>query len=96
MANLGYFQFKATPGVYQLAIRPGRGTEVFDMKSVGAEGWDSPGVEVTGYGVSLTSFEGVTILPRFERREGMERENVLVDAPPAALSASFAGSVVSR
>ena len=79
MANLGYFQFKATPGVYNLSIRPGRGTEVFELESVGGEGWDSLSVNETGTAIALTSFEGVTILPRFERKPGMEMENVLID-----------------
>lgn len=94
MANLGYFQFKAAPGVYQLAIRPGRGTEVYELESVGAQGWDSAGVNVTGTVVALTSLEGATILPRFERKPGMELENVLVEAAPVV--PSYAGSVVSR
>ena len=94
MANLGYFQFKAAPGVYQLAIRPGRGTEVYELDSVGAHGWESQGVNVTGTAVALTSFEGATILPRFERRAGMEMENVLLEiAPPVK---SYTGSVISR
>lgn len=95
MANLGYFQFKATPGVYQLAIRPGRGREVYELESVGAQGWDSLGVNVTGANVALTSFEGATILPRFERKKGMEMENVLMEAAPAQ-APSVAGSVFTR
>jgi UDP-glucose:glycoprotein glucosyltransferase len=95
MANLGYFQFKATPGVYQLAIRPGRGTEVYELESVGTQGWDSLGVNVTGTNVALTSFEGATILPRFERRKGMEMENVLDESAPAQ-APSVVGSVFTR
>jgi hypothetical protein len=79
MANLGYFQFKATPGVYDLSIREGRGTEVYELESVGGEGWDSRGVDATGTAISLREFSGVTILPRFKRRVGMEGENVLSD-----------------
>lgn len=77
MANLGYLQFKVTPGVYDLSIRSGRGQEVFDMESVGNDGWNSRSVEQTGTKVSLTSFEGVTILPRFRRKPGMEVADVL-------------------
>jgi UDP-glucose:glycoprotein glucosyltransferase len=79
MANLGYFQFKAVPGVYDLSIRPGRGREVYEIESVGGEGWDSRAVEATGTGVVLKDFGGVTILPRFRRKEGMEAANVLAD-----------------
>lgn len=81
MANLGYFQFKAMPGAYDLTIRPGRGTEVFKLDSVGADGWDSLAVNVTGSTVFLDSLEGVTLLPRFERQPGMEEANVLVEPP---------------
>ena len=45
VANLGYFQFKAKPGVFQLEIRPGRGRTVFKLDSAGNEGWESPTVE---------------------------------------------------
>ncbi|ORX39729.1 UDP-glucose:Glyco protein glucosyltransferase-domain-containing protein, partial [Kockovaella imperatae] len=93
MANLGYMQFKATPGVYHLAIRPGRGTEVYDLESVGNEGWDSAGVNVTGTRIALASFDGMTILPRFVRRPGMETANVLVEAP---VTVSYPQAVFSR
>ena len=94
MANLGYMQFKATPGVYHLAIRPGRGREVYDLESVGNEGWDSRGVNVTGTNVFLASFDGVTILPRFARMDGMEMENVLLERLPPP--PTFQQSVFTR
>lgn len=80
MANLGYLQFRATPGYYTLSIRPGRGEEVFNLESVGAEGWDSPLVEEVGDGVSLGSFDGKTIYPKFARKEGMEKADVLQES----------------
>ncbi|WRT66985.1 uncharacterized protein IL334_003951 [Kwoniella shivajii] len=95
MANLGYFQFKATPGVYDLSIRPGRGREVYELDSVGNEGWDSASVNITGPGVVLDSFEGTTILPRFTRRPGMERADVLNEDEKKEPD-SFAGAVFSR
>ncbi|WWD15785.1 hypothetical protein CI109_100209 [Kwoniella shandongensis] len=96
MANLGYLQFRATPGVYDLSIRPGRGREVFELESVGNGGWDGQSVNVTGPGVMLASFEGTTIFPRFARKEGMERADVL--APEAAVrqDESLAGAVLSK
>ena len=94
MANLGYLQFKATPGIYHLAIRPGRGTEVYDLESVGNDGWDSAGVNVTGTTVALSSFDGMTILPRFTRKAGMELVNVLVEDVP--VSQSYPQAVFSR
>jgi len=79
VANLGYFQFKAKPGVFQLQIREGRGKEIFAMESVGNEGWNSPTVEDVGNEITLTSFEGLTLYPRLGRRPGMEMEDVLDD-----------------
>ncbi|RXW17921.1 hypothetical protein EST38_g7933 [Candolleomyces aberdarensis] len=80
VANLGYFQFRVAPGVFGLEIREGRGRKIFDMVSVGGQGWDSPGVEETGVEVALTSFEGVTLYPRLKRKSGMEREDVLAQS----------------
>lgn len=80
VANLGYFQFRVAPGVFGLEIREGRGRKIFDMVSVGGQGWDSPGVEETGIEVALTSFEGVTLYPRLKRKSGMEREDVLAQS----------------
>lgn len=84
MANLGYLQFRATPGIFHLGIRPGRGREVYEMESVGNEGWDSPRIKdnernglVAGDVVTLTSFEGLTLYPRLKRKEGMETAEVL-------------------
>ena len=95
MANLGYLQFKATPGVYQLAVRPGRGTEVYELGSVGSEGWSSPPVNETGTTLSLTSFGGITILPRFTRREGMETANVLIEEE-IGMTSSLTGTILSK
>jgi UDP-glucose:glycoprotein glucosyltransferase len=75
--NLGYLQLKAKPGVFHLNIREGRGREIFVMESVGNEGWDSPTVQAVGDEITVTSFEGLTLYPRFARLPGMEREDVL-------------------
>ncbi|WVQ70245.1 uncharacterized protein L199_008471 [Kwoniella botswanensis] len=96
MANLGYFQFKATPGVYNLSIRPGRGREVYELESVGSEGWDSASVNITGPSVILDNFEGNTILPRFVRRPGMEKADVLNEEEGKKDPESFAGAVFSK
>lgn len=77
VANLGYIQFKAAPGVFHLHIREGRGREVFRMESVGNEGWYSPSIEVAGDEVTVTDFEGLTLYPRMERLPGMEAVDVL-------------------
>ncbi|PPQ69221.1 hypothetical protein CVT24_000018 [Panaeolus cyanescens] len=78
--NLGYFQFKAGPGVFQLKIRPGRSQEIFKLESAGNEGWDSPSVEEAGDTITVTSFEGITLYPRLARLPGKEKEDVLAEA----------------
>lgn len=93
MANLGYMQFKVTPGVYDLSIRPGRGSEVYELESTGTTGWYSEKVNVTGTEVTLASFEGMTVLPRFTRRKGMEMADVLSEAP---VTTGQVGAVWSR
>ncbi|KAL1746758.1 glycosyltransferase family 24 protein [Schizophyllum fasciatum] len=77
VANLGYLQFKSKPGVYTLAIRPGVGQKVYELESVGSQGWDSPSVNASGPEIAVTNFEGITLYPRFTRRPGMERADVL-------------------
>jgi UDP-glucose:glycoprotein glucosyltransferase len=78
--NLGYLQFKATPGVFHLEIREGRGREVFRLESAGNEGWLSPPVEEAGNEVTVTSFEGVTLYPRLARLPNQEFADVLEDS----------------
>jgi UDP-glucose:glycoprotein glucosyltransferase len=77
MANLGYLQLKANPGVWTLDLKDGRSKEIFELQSVGSEGWSSRDVEAIGSNVELTSFEGITIYPRVIRREGKENDDVL-------------------
>lgn len=77
VANLGYIQFKAKPGVFRLEIRKGRGRDIFSMESVGNEGWQSKTVDEVGREITVTSFEGVTLYPRLARLSGMEGADVL-------------------
>ncbi|KAF8524348.1 UDP-glucose:Glycoprotein glucosyltransferase-domain-containing protein [Hysterangium stoloniferum] len=79
VANLGYLQFKVKPGVFKLEIREGHGREIFDIESVGNEGWNSPPVTSAGTEITLTSLEGLTLYPRFRNRPGMEGADVLLE-----------------
>ncbi len=79
VANLGYFQFKARPGVFHLEIRPGPGQKIFKLDSAGNEGWHSPSVETAGNEITITSFGGLTLYPRLSRLPGMETADVLKD-----------------
>src|ERR1700678_1472090 len=98
VANLGYFQFKAKPGVFQLEIRQGRGRKLYKLESAGNEGWQSGTVEEIGNDITLTSFEGLTLYPRLSRLPGMGNGDVLEEEksgggidPDSAL-----GTIISR
>ncbi len=84
MANIGFFQFKANPGVYSIRLKEGRSADIFEMESVGARGWAGvPGDETAE--IALMDFQGTTLYPRLKRKPGMELEDVLeetdVDTP---------------
>jgi UDP-glucose:glycoprotein glucosyltransferase len=76
MANLGYFQFKANPGIFDLKLRSGRSEEIFAIDSAGSLGYGvHPGDNTTE--IALMSFRGVTLYPRLSRKPGVETEDVL-------------------
>ncbi|KAI5117547.1 hypothetical protein M0805_004373 [Coniferiporia weirii] len=98
--NLGYLQFKATPGVFRFELREGRGHDVYALESAGNEGWHSANVSVVGDEITLTSFEGLTLYPRMRRRPGMEKADVLDEfvigeEQPTSLLNNLASRVVS-
>ncbi|KAG0339474.1 hypothetical protein BG000_002022 [Podila horticola] len=76
MANMGYFQLKANPGVWEMVLRPGRTHEVFSIESIGSEGWVSGGVKNDKRDVVIANFEGLVLYPRLVRNPGMEQANV--------------------
>ncbi|PKS10878.1 hypothetical protein jhhlp_002636 [Lomentospora prolificans] len=87
MANLGYFQFKANPGFYNIQLQTGRSSEIFEIESVGALGYGvSPGDE--GTSVALMDFKGTTLYPRLKRKPGMETADVLSDGANEAKPSS--------
>nr|5NV4_A Chain A, UDP-glucose-glycoprotein glucosyltransferase-like protein [Thermochaetoides thermophila DSM 1495] len=96
MANLGYFQFKANPGVYNIRLKEGRSSEIFTLESVGAKGWGPiPGDDNTE--VVLMDFQGTTLYPRLRRKPGMEEEDVLEPSTKSGEeSGSGARNLVSR
>ncbi|CAG8625396.1 9104_t:CDS:10, partial [Racocetra persica] len=79
MANLGYLQLKANPGVWTLRLREGKSTEIYDLLSVGSEGWFSRNVSEIGNEIVLNSFEGLIIYPRLVRKPGKENVNIKDD-----------------
>ncbi|GAA5860419.1 hypothetical protein JCM1840_000253 [Sporobolomyces johnsonii] len=84
MANLGYFQFKANPGPWRLTVRPGKSSDVFDMESIGANGWKSGDVSKTGDSLVVSTLEGLTLYPRFRRKPGHELTELLDESADVA------------
>lgn len=79
MANLGYHQLKANPGLWRYSIREGRSSEVFDLDQVEGSGAAGPTEDGNALQILLTTFEGVTIFPKFSRKPGMEDVDLLDD-----------------
>ncbi|KJZ76205.1 hypothetical protein HIM_04287 [Hirsutella minnesotensis 3608] len=76
MSNLGFFQFKANPGFYNIKLKEGRTAEMYTIESIGAQGFEAvPGDE--GTELALMNFQGATLYPRLKRRPGMEDQDVL-------------------
>jgi UDP-glucose:glycoprotein glucosyltransferase len=81
MANLGFFQFKANPGVYSIRLKEGRSSDIFTMESLGSQGWTPvPGDDTAD--IALMGFQGTTLYPRLKRKPGMEQEDVLEETNP--------------
>lgn len=98
VANLGYLQFKARPGTFRLEIREGRGRDIYELESVGSEGWNSPSVPEVGDELTVMSFDGLTLYPRLARKPGTERLDVLnsLQAVPGEGSGNILESWVSK
>ena len=92
---MGYLQFKATPGVYQLDILEGHSRDVFELESAGDEGWQSPTVHKVGNRITITSFEGVTLYPRLARLPGRENVDVL-EVPKEEVPQGVVNGILSR
>eukprot|EP00049_Salpingoeca_infusionum_P015662 m.306561 g.306561 ORF g.306561 m.306561 type:complete len:1519 (-) comp15924_c0_seq3:278-4834(-) len=84
MANLGYFQLKATPGLWSLQLRQGRSADIFNVNELTG---GSPINDVSG-SVAVKSFTGTMASLRLAHREGMEDEQLLDSQATAATTAS--------
>ena len=107
MANIGYFQFKANPGFWNLRLQQGRSSQIFNIDSAGQLGYNpQPGDESTD--ITLMSFQGKTLYPRLSRRPGQETEDVLEEGGSSLLktagvpmeyvskASGFASSMLSK
>ena len=88
MANLGYFQLKAGPGPFRLAIREGKSAETYSFESIGAEGWKSGDVSQTGDSLLVSTLEGLTLYPRLRRNPGFETVQLLDETEVAPIRAA--------
>lgn len=64
MSNLGYFQLKANPGIWNLKLAEGKADEIYKMVS-------------HHHKVIISSFSGISIPLKVERKEGKENEELL-------------------
>ena len=88
MANLGYFQFKANPGFWNLQLQSGRSEQIFQIDSAGQSGYNpQPGDESTE--ITLMSFQGKTLYPRLSRKPGQEAEDVLEESAKPGSPADY-------
>ncbi|KAL9099734.1 MAG: hypothetical protein Q9163_004812 [Psora crenata] len=95
MANLGYFQFKANPGYWNLRLQPGRSSQIFKIDSAGQLGYNpAPGDESTD--ITLMSFQGRTLYPRLSRKPGQESEDVLEESGSSLFKSSTPGSYLNK
>ncbi|XP_045201595.2 UDP-glucose:glycoprotein glucosyltransferase 1-like isoform X2 [Mercenaria mercenaria] len=94
MANLGYFQLKATPGAWTLNLRKGRSSELFDISS--HEYTDTPAGSKDVI-VTINDFKSKTIRVKVGKKPGMEKEKLLDDSKEEngglwnTISSSFSG-----
>lgn len=102
MANLGYFQFKANPGFWNIRLQGGRSQQIYNIDSIGSKGYaPQPGDDTTE--VALMSFQGKTLFPRLSRKPGQETEDVLEESPKAgsardyvSKATKFGNSILSK
>lgn len=80
MANLGYFQLKAGPGLWQLSLAPGRSTELYEL--AGGVGEEAGGNSSTLL-VAVSSFSGKRLELHVKKKPGKEHEDVLNEESPA-------------
>ncbi|KAL2868589.1 putative UDP-glucose:glycoprotein glucosyltransferase [Aspergillus lucknowensis] len=88
MANLGYFQFKAQPGLWNINLKPGRSERIFNLDSLGRLGY-TPQAGDDSHEVALLSFQGKTLFPRLSRKAGQENEDVLESGPKPGSASDF-------
>ncbi|CAF1440898.1 unnamed protein product [Rotaria sp. Silwood1] len=78
MANLGYFQLKAYPGVWHLNLREGRSDDIYTIAS--HDNTDSPTRTTQPVLIAIRSFDARWIKVYVARKSGKENEKLLEDS----------------
>ncbi len=85
MKNLGYFQLRARPGVYNLRLARGRASKLYSIAPNDAPVSSTPRIE-DGNGLrdiklTIRSFSGSDVKLRVRKQPGMERRSLLAKIP---------------
>ncbi|KAM5288069.1 UDP-glucose:glycoprotein glucosyltransferase 2 [Ctenodactylus gundi] len=76
MANLGYFQLKANPGVWILKLRQGKSEDIYQI--IGHEGTDSQ-LDLEDVIVILNNFKSKVVEVLVQKKPHKTEENILTD-----------------
>lgn len=95
MANLGYFQLKANPGLWTLQLRQGRSSELYDVTS--HENTDSP-QDSDDVLVMINSFRSHVLKVKVSKKPGKQNEDLLSDGDEDTndIWSSFTHSIVGE
>ncbi|XP_072034648.1 UDP-glucose:glycoprotein glucosyltransferase 1-like [Amphiura filiformis] len=88
MANLGYFQLKATPGAMLLRLRQGRSADIYDISS--HDGTDSS-ANSEDIIVIMDSFKAKIVKVKVNKKPGKEEEGLLSEPDEAVPKAGGGG-----
>lgn len=76
MANLGYWQMKAFPGVWYLQLAPGRSSELYALKDDGDGGQET----TLSKRIIIDDLRGKLVHMEVIKKKGKEHEKLLVSA----------------
>eukprot|EP00741_Cyanophora_paradoxa_P005652 tig00000939_g5479.t1 len=94
MSNLGYFQLKANPGFFRLALAPGRASRLYGIASVENT---YPAPDGGRYRqVAVNDFKGVVVPLWVQKRPGMEAEALLDEKALGEREAEAPGPVCAH
>ncbi|KAK3256037.1 hypothetical protein CYMTET_34808, partial [Cymbomonas tetramitiformis] len=90
MSNLGYFQLKSAPGVWNLRLKPGRSSELYTIDYMHPLGPQKPKPfegDVLQTQVVVSSFDGAILRMQLRRQPGKEGMDVLQDSEEGSKAA---------